>query len=52
MHSSTILGATRPEQLEENFEALKLLPKLDDKVMAEIEEIFDNKPQQLPTYGR
>ncbi|KAG0666593.1 hypothetical protein C6P46_004259 [Rhodotorula mucilaginosa] len=50
--SSTILGATRPEQLEENFEALKLLPKLDDKVMAEIEEIFDNKPQQLPTYGR
>ncbi|GAA5989341.1 hypothetical protein JCM10908_001268 [Rhodotorula pacifica] len=37
---------------EDNFEALKLLPKLDDKVLAEIEEIFQNKPQQLPTYGR
>ncbi|GAA5868910.1 hypothetical protein JCM3774_006788 [Rhodotorula dairenensis] len=50
--SSVILGATKPEQLEDNFEALKLLPKLDDKVMAEIDEIFGNKPQQLPTYGR
>ncbi|POY74315.1 hypothetical protein BMF94_2509 [Rhodotorula taiwanensis] len=50
--SSVILGATKPAQLEENFEALKILPKLDDKVMKEIEEIFQNKPEQLPTYGR
>lgn len=50
--SSVILGATKPAQLEENFEALKILPKLDDKVMEEIEAIFQNKPEQLPTYGR
>ncbi|BGP53979.1 hypothetical protein JCM8202_002977 [Rhodotorula sphaerocarpa] len=50
--SSVILGSTKPEQLEQNLEALKLLPQLDDKVMEEIEEIFQNKPQQPATYGR
>ncbi|GAA6042786.1 hypothetical protein JCM8097_007479 [Rhodosporidiobolus ruineniae] len=50
--SSVILGATKPEQLEQNFEALKLLPKLTPEVLKEIDELFENKPEQLPTYGR
>jgi aryl-alcohol dehydrogenase-like predicted oxidoreductase len=40
------------EQLEENFKALDVLPKLTDKIMEEIDQIFENKPEQLPTYGR
>ncbi|GAA5968022.1 hypothetical protein JCM11641_003704 [Rhodosporidiobolus odoratus] len=50
--SSVILGATKPEQLEQNFEALKLLPKLTPEVLKEIDDLFENKPEQLATYGR
>lgn len=50
--SSVILGATKPEQLEENFEALKLIPKITDDIRDEIDKLFENKPEQLPTYGR
>ncbi|GAA5848467.1 hypothetical protein JCM8547_004523 [Rhodosporidiobolus lusitaniae] len=50
--TSVILGATKPEQLAENFESLKLLPKLTPDVLKEIDDLFENKPQQLPTYGR
>ncbi|CEQ39785.1 SPOSA6832_01335 [Sporobolomyces salmonicolor] len=49
---SVILGATKPEQLVHNFEALDVVPKLTDEVMDEIEKILDNKPTLLPTYGR
>ncbi|BGP22735.1 hypothetical protein JCM10295v2_001626 [Rhodotorula toruloides] len=50
--STVILGATKVEQLEENFKALDVLPKITDDIMKEIDAIFDNKPAQLPTYGR
>ncbi|GAA6063237.1 hypothetical protein JCM10212_000339 [Sporobolomyces blumeae] len=50
--STVILGATKPKQLEENFEALEILPKLTDDVMDEIEKILDNKPTELAKYGR
>ncbi|GAA5837638.1 hypothetical protein JCM9279_006817 [Rhodotorula babjevae] len=50
--SSVILGATKPEQLKENFEALKLIPKVTDEVRKEIDDLFENKPTPLPTYGR
>ncbi|GAA6004887.1 uncharacterized protein JCM10292_002546 [Rhodotorula paludigena] len=50
--SSVILGATKPEQLEENFQALKLLDKITPEIRKEIDELFENAPQQLPTYGR
>ncbi|GAA5933040.1 uncharacterized protein JCM15063_002278 [Sporobolomyces koalae] len=50
--STVILGATKPEQLVQNFEALEVLPKLTDEVMQEIDEILDNKPEALATYGR
>jgi voltage-dependent potassium channel beta subunit len=42
--TTAILGATKKEQLLENFKALDVLPKLTPSVMNEIEEILQNKP--------
>ncbi|THU89043.1 voltage-gated potassium channel beta-2 subunit [Dendrothele bispora CBS 962.96] len=50
--SSIILGASKPDQLEENLKALEVLPKLTDDVMARIEEILDNHPAPEPSNGR
>jgi len=45
--SSAITGASKVEQIGKSVKALDLLPALDDKVMAEIDEILGNKPQPL-----
>lgn len=37
--SCTLLGCSKTEQLEANLEALKLLPKLDEEVMANIDKV-------------
>lgn len=50
--STVILGATKVEQLEDNFGALKLLEKLTPEVMEEIEQIFETKPAAPATFGR
>jgi len=42
--STTILGASRPEQLAENLKAADFVDKLDDGVMKTIEGILKNKP--------
>ena len=42
--TTTILGATKKEQLTENFKALEVAQKLTPEVMQEIEKILDNKP--------
>jgi len=42
--STTILGASKPEQLAENLKAADLTDKLDDGVMKAIEGILKNKP--------
>ncbi|KIX03580.1 uncharacterized protein Z518_07133 [Rhinocladiella mackenziei CBS 650.93] len=42
--SSAITGASKVEQIAKSVTALDLLPKLDDKVMAEIDDILGNKP--------
>lgn len=42
--SSAITGASKVEQIAKSVKALDLVEKLDDKVMAEIDEILDNKP--------
>lgn len=47
--SSVITGASRPEQIEENVGALKILDKLTPEVMAEIDEITGNKVTLDPT---
>lgn len=43
--STVITGASKPEQVRENMQALDVVPKLTDEVMAKIEEILDNKPR-------
>ena len=40
-----ILGASRKSQLEENFQALDVLPKMTVAVMDRIEAIVQNKPE-------
>ncbi|HKH59939.1 MAG TPA: aldo/keto reductase [Flavitalea sp.] len=42
--TTTILGATKKEQLTENFKALEVVQKLTPEVMKDIEKILDNKP--------
>jgi aryl-alcohol dehydrogenase-like predicted oxidoreductase len=42
--STTITGASRPEQIVENMKALEVLPQLNADVMEKIEMILDNKP--------
>ncbi len=44
--SSTILGASKPEQLKETLTSLDVLPKLTREVMEKIESILQNKPMQ------
>lgn len=50
--STVILGATKIEQIVDNCKALKVLEKLDDKTMEEIEGILDNKPKGTGKFGR
>ncbi|MBW0546343.1 hypothetical protein O181_086058, partial [Austropuccinia psidii MF-1] len=50
--STVLLGATKPEQLKENFGALKVIDKLTPEIKDEIEGILDNMPNSPPTYGR
>ncbi|KAJ7147576.1 NADP-dependent oxidoreductase domain-containing protein [Mycena crocata] len=50
--STVILGVTSVPQLLQNLEALKVLPKITDDHLAQIEKILGNKPEDFPTYGR
>ncbi|KAG5301309.1 K+ channel protein [Histoplasma ohiense] len=45
---SVITGASRPEQVVENVESLKVLPKLTPEILAEVDELLGNKPQLDP----
>jgi voltage-dependent potassium channel beta subunit len=47
--SSSILGATKKEQLLENLKALDVLPKLSPQIMKQIDDIIQTKPAQ-PEY--
>jgi len=42
--STTILGASKPEQLAENLKAIEFVDKLDEAAMKSIEAIVANKP--------
>jgi voltage-dependent potassium channel beta subunit len=42
--STVITGASRPEQVQENMQALRVTSLLTDEVMARIEEVLGNKP--------
>ncbi|HEX9116252.1 MAG TPA: aldo/keto reductase [Anaerolineae bacterium] len=43
--STVITGASRPEQVKENMQALEVVPKLTPEVMERIEGILGNKPE-------
>lgn len=47
--TTAILGATKPEQLTENFKALEVLPKLTPEVMERIDAVMGTKPV-MPLY--
>jgi aryl-alcohol dehydrogenase-like predicted oxidoreductase len=42
--STVITGASKVEQVKENFKALEFVPKLTGEVMEEIEKVLNNKP--------
>jgi len=48
--STVITGASRVEQVHENFKALEVIPKLTPEVMAEIEKILANKPEEYRNF--
>eukprot|EP01101_Sappina_pedata_P012793 TRINITY_DN89_c0_g1_i4.p1 TRINITY_DN89_c0_g1~~TRINITY_DN89_c0_g1_i4.p1 ORF type:complete len:373 (-),score=172.12 TRINITY_DN89_c0_g1_i4:235-1296(-) len=50
--STVITGASRPEQVVENFKALEVLPKLTQEILDEIETILDNKPAAATVFRR
>ena len=43
--STVITGASRPEQVTENMEALEVAEQLTPDVQERIEEILDNRPE-------
>lgn len=47
--TTAILGATKPQQLTENLQALEVLPKLKPAVLEHIDSIMNTKPT-LPEY--
>lgn len=48
--STVILGASRVSQLEENLQALKVIPQLTPDVLAQIDEILGNRPEPAPVF--
>lgn len=50
--STVILGATKVEQLKENLKALEFIDRLTPEVLEEIEEVLQNKPKPVNTFGR
>ncbi|KAI0323022.1 NADP-dependent oxidoreductase domain-containing protein [Amylostereum chailletii] len=50
--STVILGATKPEQVIDNLKAIDVVPKLTPEILAKIESIVGNKPEEPTSYGR
>jgi len=46
--STVILGGSKVHHLEENIDALELVPQLTDEVLEQIEEVLQNKPNHPP----
>lgn len=50
--STTICGASNPEQMEQNLKALEVVPKLTPEVMQEIDKLLGNAPAANKDWGR
>jgi voltage-dependent potassium channel beta subunit len=44
--STVITGSSRVEQVHENFKAIEIYKKMDDRIMQEIDQVIANKPPQ------
>ena len=49
--TTVLLGATKPEQLEENLAAVSVAARMDDEDMRAIEEILGNAPDAYSGFG-
>ncbi|RMF08567.1 MAG: aldo/keto reductase [Candidatus Neomarinimicrobiota bacterium] len=50
-HVSTVItGASRPEQVRENMQAIDLVDRLTPEVLAAVEDIVRNKPAEPPRF--
>jgi aryl-alcohol dehydrogenase-like predicted oxidoreductase len=43
--STVITGATTPEQVKENMQAIEVVPKLDADITQRIDDVLKGKPQ-------
>jgi len=50
--STTITGATKPEQVADNLGAIKFVSKLTPEIMKRIDDVVQTAPEQDATYGR
>jgi len=50
--STVLLGATKIEQIQENLKSLEVAKLITPKHLEEIEQILNNKPEQVPDVGR
>jgi voltage-dependent potassium channel beta subunit len=48
--STVITGASKPEQVKQNMQALDAVSKLTDDVIEKIEKVLDNKPKPEPDF--
>jgi len=48
--STVITGASRPEQVEQNMQALEVAHALTPDLMERIEDILDTKPDPMPNW--
>lgn len=48
--STVITGASKAEQVLENMKALEIVEKLNQDVLARLEQILDNKPEPEPDF--
>lgn len=46
--STVLTGASRPEQIRDNVQAVDVVDKFDDEIMQGIEDILDNHPERHP----
>jgi aryl-alcohol dehydrogenase-like predicted oxidoreductase len=49
--STILLGATKPEQMEENLGCIAVATKMNHNHLAEIDLILGNKPEEWTGYG-
>jgi voltage-dependent potassium channel beta subunit len=48
--STVITGASKPEQVEQNMQAIDVVDQMTPDIMERIEEILDNKPEPQPDF--